>query len=367
MRIPIVDTKRQLDNISSEINIAVSEVIESGQYILGPIVRKFENEVCEYIGVSHSIGCASGTDALMLALMGIGIRPGDEVITTPFTFVATVEVIALLNAKPIFVDINIENYNIDTEKIESVITEKTRAIIPVHLFGKCADMDKINSLSEKYGLKVIEDCAQSFGAEYNGKKAGGLSDVGCFSFYPTKNLSAFGDGGMVTTNSDSLAENIRMISSHGSKKKYNSERIGINSRLDPIQAVCLSVKLKYIDSWNNLRRKNAILYNQLLKDTDVITPSEEYINSSVFHQYSIRVKNRDELKNYLQSKGIGVMVYYPIPVHLQDAYRYLGYKEGDFPVSERVSKEIISLPMFPELKEDEIKYITDEIRNFFEQ
>ena len=364
MRIPIIDTKRELKNIRLEIASAISEVLESGQYILGPKVKKFENDVCEYIEVSHSIGCSSGTDALMLALMGIGVHPGDEVITTPFTFVATVEVISFLNAMPTFVDIDPENYNIDAEKIESAITEKTRVIIPVHLFGKCADMDKINFLAEKYSLKVIEDCAQAFGAEFKGKKAGSLSDVGCFSFYPTKNLSAFGDGGMITTNSDSIAENIRTIASHGSKEKFNSERIGINSRLDPIQAACLSVKLKYIDHWNSLRRKNAKLYNQLLEDTDVIIPSDEYINSSVFHQYSIRVKNRDELKKYLQSKGIATMIYYPIPVHLQDAFRYLRYKEGDFPVSEMVSKEIISLPMFPELEEDEIRYIADEIKNF---
>ncbi|MFC1562512.1 DegT/DnrJ/EryC1/StrS family aminotransferase [candidate division KSB1 bacterium] len=367
MQVPIIDVKRQLSNIRSEIDRAITDVLQSGQFILGPAVKKFEREVCEYIGASHSIGCASGTDALMIALMGIGICSGDEVITTPFTFVATAEVIAILNAKPVFVDINPETYNIDVEKIESVITEKTKAILPVHLFGRCAEMDKINVLAEKHGLKVIEDCAQAFGANYKGKKAGALSDVGCFSFYPTKNLNAFGDGGMITANSDSIAENIRIIASHGSKEKYNSIKIGVNSRLDSIQAACLSVKLKYINRWNGLRIKNAKVYNRYLKDTDIIIPSEDDIENSIFHQYSIRVKNRDEVKKYLSSKGIMSMIYYPIPLHLQDAYKYLGYKNGDFPVSENISKEILSLPMFPELTEQEIKYITDEIKNFLNQ
>jgi len=300
----------------------------------------------------------------MLALMGIGIRPGDEVITTPFTFIATAEVIAHLSAKPVFVDINPETFNIGSEKIEIVVSEKTKAIIAVHLFGRCADMDEINAIADKYGLKVIEDCAQAFGAEYNGKKAGALSDAGCFSFYPTKNLNAFGDAGIVTTNSDSLAENIRMIASHGSKEKYNSISIGVNSRLDAIQAACLSVKLNYIDKWNNLRKQKAKLYNQLLKDTDVITPSEEEYAKHVYHLYVIRTEKRDKLQKYLKSRGIATMVYYLIPIHLQDAYKYLGYKEGDFPVTEMISGEIISLPMFPELKDEEIKYIAGEIINF---
>ncbi len=367
MKVPIIDVKRQLNDIKSEIDLAVSEVLKSGQFILGPAVKKFENEVCKYIGVSHSIGCASGTDALMLALMSIGINPGDEVITTPFTFVASVEVIALLYAKPVFIDIDPKTYNIDAEKIKNAVTEKTKAILPVHLFGRCADMDKINSIAKNNGLKVIEDCAQSFGAEYKGKKAGALSDVGCFSFYPTKNLNAFGDGGIVTANSDEIAENLKIIASHGLKEKYNSIRIGVNSRLDSIQAACLSVKLKYIDKWNNQRVQNAKLYNQYLKDTDIITPSENDIKNSVFHQYSIRVKNRDGLKKYLSSKGITTMIYYPIPLHLQDAYKYMGYNEGDFPVTENISNEIISLPMFPELREDEIKYITDKIKTFLKK
>ncbi|MFH1760475.1 MAG: DegT/DnrJ/EryC1/StrS family aminotransferase, partial [bacterium] len=247
MQIPVIDVKRQLTAIRQEIDSALNEVFESGQFILGPFVKKFEQEVCDYIRVSHSIGCASGTDALMLALMGIGIRPGDEVITTPFTFVATAEVIAFLGAKPVFVDINPNTFNIAPEKIETAVTENTKAILPVHLFGLCSDMDSINKVAEKYDLKVIEDCAQAFGAEYNGKKAGALSDAGCFSFYPTKNLNAFGDGGTVTVNSDSLAENIRTAASHGSKEKYTAVTVGVNSRLDALQAVCLSVKLKYID------------------------------------------------------------------------------------------------------------------------
>ncbi len=364
LQIPIIDLKRQLLNIKSEIDLAIDEVFESGQFILGPFVKKFEREVCKYIGVSHGIGCASGTDALMIALMGIEIHPQDEVITTPFTFVATAEVIALLNAKPVFVDIDEKTFNIDSEKIENVITEKTKAIIPVHLFGKCADMEKINDIAEKYNIKVIEDCAQSFGAEYNGKKAGALSDVGCFSFYPTKNLNAFGDGGIVTTSSDVLAEKIRIIASHGSKEKYNSVSIGVNSRLDAIQAVCLSVKLKYVDQWNDLRREKAKLYNEMLKNADVVIPSKDGFDENVFNQYSIRVKKRDELQKYLKSKGISTMVYYPIPIHLQNGYEYLGYKEGDFPVSEMISKEIISLPMFPELNDEEIIYTSNEIINF---
>ena len=364
MNIPIVDVKRQLKSIREEINEAVTEVLDSGYYIFGPAVKKFESETCDYLGAAHGIGCASGTDALMLALMGMGIKPGDEVITTPFTFVATIEVIALLGAVPVFVDIDSDTFNIDVNKIEDAVTDKTKAIMPVHLFGRCAEMDGINEIAKKHNLITIEDSAQAFGAEYNGKKAGALGDIGCFSFYPTKNLNAFGDGGLVTTNDDSLAEEIRVCASHGSKEKYKAAIIGVNSRLDAIQAACLSVKLKYIDKWNASRIEKAQTYNALLADTGIVIPSGDTLKKSVFHQYSILVKNRDKLQEYLKSKGISTMIYYPIPLHLQEAYSYLNYKKGDFPVTEKAAEDIISLPMFPELTTEEIKIITNEIKTF---
>lgn len=362
MNIQMVDLKNQYLKIKDEVDIAVHEVLDSCQFILGKVVHEFESQAAEYLDCKYAIGCASGTDALQIALMAIGVKPGDEIITTPFTFVATTETIALLGAVPVYVDINEKTYNIDVSKIESKITSKTKAIIPVHLYGQPADMETIMDIANKHNIKVIEDAAQAFGAEYKGKKVAGLGDIGAISFFPSKNLGAFGDAGMVTTNDEVLAQRIKMISVHGSRKKYYHEIAGINSRLDSIQAAVLKVKLKYINEYHNARMTTAAKYNRLL--SGVIEPP--YVMSDVkhiYHQYSIRVSDRDGLHDYLSENGIPSMIYYPVPLHLQQAYRY-NYKEGDFPVSEAITRDIISLPMHTELTDDQIKYITSKILNF---
>ncbi len=350
---PFIDLKAQYKNIKDEVLRCINEVLESSHYILGENVKKFEEEVQNYLGVKEAIGVASGTDALHLALRALGIGNGDEVITTPFTFFATVEAIIYVGAKPVFVDIDEKTYNINPEKIEEKITPRTKAIIPVHIFGCPADMEKINEIAKQYGLKVIEDAAQAFGATVKGKKVGSLGDVGCFSFYPSKNLGCFGDGGMVVTNNSEVAEKIRILRNHGSPGRYVHETVGLNSRLDEIQAGILRIKLKYIDEYNELRRKKAELYSKYLSDV-VITPYEPEDYYHVYHLYSIRSSEREKIKETLNSHGIPAVVYYPIPMHLQKALNFLGYKEGDFPVAERVSKEILSIPIYPELGDEEV-------------
>jgi len=364
MKVQLVDLVAQYKSIKAEIDEALQRVVSSGRFILGEEVERFEEEMASYIGTKYAVGCASGTDALQLALMAYGIGPGDEVITTPFTFVATAEVIVLLGAKPVYVDIDPKTYLIDPNRIEAAITDKTRAIIPVHLYGQCADMDAINQIARKHDLKVIEDSAQAIGALYKGRKACAMGDVGCLSFFPAKNLGAYGDGGMVLTNDEDLAAKIKMLRVHGSKGKYNHVLLGVNSRLDAIQAAILRVKLKYIDQWNRARREKAALYTRLLKDTEVITPYTEAYNEHIYHQYSIRVKNRDGLRKYLTEKGIATAIHYPIPLHLQPAFASLGYKKGDFPIAEEVSSQVLSLPMYPELPEEHINYVATEIKSF---
>ena len=366
MNIQMVDLKRQYLEIKNEIDMVISEVLESTQFILGKNVAEFEESVCKYLGVKHSIGVANGTDALRIALMALNIGKDDEVITTPFTFVATTEMIVSLGARPVYVDIEPESYNINPSLIKEKITSRTKAILPVHLYGNPAKMDEIITIARDYNLYVIEDAAQAFGVAYKDKKVCTFGDIACISFFPSKNLGCYGDGGMVVTNSDELAEKIRMIANHGSKVRYIHEILGMNSRLDAIQAAILNVKIKYIDDWNNKRFENAKLYTELLKAIPgVKTPHVNSDSKHIFHQYTIRVKNRDELQKHLQNKGIPTAIHYPIPLHLQPAFR--GYAdEGTLPVSEQVAKEVLSLPMHPNLKTEEIEFIAQSIKEFYE-
>lgn len=352
-----IDLKTQYLSIKEEILTAVNEVFESSQYILGKNVKAFEEEIKKYLNVKEAIGVASGTDALHLALKALGVGRTDEVITTPFTFFATVEAILYVGATPVFVDIEEDTYNINPDLIEEKITPRTKAIIAVHIFGAPADMIKIKSIADKYGIYVIEDAAQAFGAMIGGRKVGSIGDIGCFSFYPSKNLGCFGDGGMVVTNSEEVAEKIRVLRNHGSKGGYLHDTIGFNSRLDEIQASILRVKLKYLDKYNELRRKKAFLYNKYLSGK-VITPKEKDDSYHVYHLYSIRSPLRDKIRDSLRAHGIPSVVYYPVPMHLQKALKFLNYKKGDFPVAETISEQILSLPIYPELPDEEILYIS---------
>lgn len=362
MQIHMVDTHNQYLRIKNEIDSAIQEVLDSSKFIQGPAVKEFEKNIEKYLGCRHAIGCASGTDALQIAMMAIGIKPGDEVITTPFTFAATAETIALLGAIPVYVDIDEKTYNIDINQIEAKITGNTKAIIPVHLYGQPVMMDELMSISKKYNLQVIEDAAQALGADYKNRKVCSIGHIGCISFYPSKNLGAYGDGGMLTTNNDDLAEKIRMITSHGSQKRYYHEILGVNSRLDSIQAAILNVKLKYLDDYCSARIKAAGEYNaRLSKVYD--SPYEMPDVKHIYHQYSIRVSDRDKLHNYLAEAKIPTMIYYPVPLHLQNAYRF-NNKEGDYPVAEKISKEILSLPMHTELNIEQIDYICNKIKEF---
>jgi len=362
MKIQMVDTHNQYLKIKNEIDKSVLGVIDSSQFIQGPAVKEFERNVESYLGCKHAIGCASGTDALQIAMMALGIKPGDEIITTPFTFVATVETIALLGAIPVYADINENTYNIDSALIEEKITQRTKAIMPVHLYGQACDMDKIMAIAKKHNLYVIEDAAQAMGADYKDRKLCTIGHIGCVSFYPSKNLGAFGDAGMLTTNEDDLADKIRMITSHGSRKKYYHEVLGVNSRLDSIQAAILNVKLKYLDEYCDARIMAAKKYNENLKNI-YQNPYEIPGSKHIYHQYSIRVKNRDKLQGYLAEKGIPSMIYYPVPLHLQQAYKY-NNKPGDYPISEKIAGEIISLPIHTELNEEQIDFICEKISEF---
>ena len=366
MGVPFLDLRQQYWSIKDEVDAGIRQVMDSCRFVLGENVRSFEKEFASFCGTEYAIGVANGTDALRLTLLACGIGKGNEVITVPNTFIATTGAISQTGAKIVFVDVNSSTYNIDVSQIEGAINERTRAILPVHLFGQPADMDPIMEVARKYNLEVIEDACQAHGAEYKGKKAGSIGDVGCFSFYPSKNLGAFGDGGMVVTNSDEIAQRVRMFRDYGQIKKYEHLVEGYNSRLDEIQAAILRVKLKKLNEWNNLRRGNTSIYDELLKDVDeVITPSKAEYAKHVYHLYVIRTKKRDKLQEWLKSKGIGTGLHYPVPLHLQKVYEYLGYKEGDFPVTEKCAKEILSLPMFPELTKAQIEKAVTGIKAFF--
>ncbi len=358
---PMIDLKRQFLDIKEEIFPILNEIFEGSQYILGKKVSELEKKISEYHCVQEAIGVASGTDALHLSLLSHGIGMGDEVITTPFTFFATVEAIIYAGAKPVFVDIDPETFNIDVAQISHNINENTRAILPVHIFGHPADMDAIMEIAKGHNLKVIEDCAQSFGALINGKKVGSFGDAGCFSFYPSKNLGAYGDGGMITINDSKAAEKIRILRNHGSQGSYIHKLIGYNSRLDEIQAGILLVKFKRIDEYNKKRREKATLYNTLLNDV-VKCPQEKNEITHVYHQYTILSEQRDSIQKHLKEKDIPSVVYYPVPLHLQEALRYLGYKKNDFPVTERISSQVLSLPIYPELAEEDIISTSEAIK-----
>jgi UDP-2-acetamido-2-deoxy-ribo-hexuluronate aminotransferase len=362
MIVPMVDLKKQFNDIKDEVFEMLTEILESSQYILGPKVLELEKKIAEYHGVTEAVGVASGTDALHLSIEALGIGEGDEVITTPFTFFATAEAILYTGATPVFVDIEQETMNIDPGKIEAAVTKRTKAILPVHIFGHPADMEKIAAVAKEHKLKIIEDCAQSFGASVHGKKTGSLGDAGCFSFYPSKNLGAFGDGGMVLLNDPSVAADIRKLRNHGSRGSYRHESVGFNSRLDEIQAGVLLVKMKRIDAYNNKRRQKAALYGELLSDR-VERPAERPGYTHVYHQYTIRSSRRDEIQVRLRENNISSVVYYPTPLHIQEAVNFLGYKKGDFPVAEETSERVLSLPMYPELEETSIARIADIINN----
>jgi dTDP-4-amino-4,6-dideoxygalactose transaminase len=368
MKIPLVDLKRQYFSIKNEIDKAIKNVVNSGNFILGENVILFEKEFAKYCNVKYAISVGSGTDALFFALKALGIGKGDEVITVPNTFAATANAIAIAGATPVFVDIDPKTYLIDPEKIEEKISDRTKAILPVHLYGQMCDMEKIVKIAKEYGLKVIEDASQAHGAEFKHKKAGCFGDVGCFSFYPSKTLGAYGDGGIVVTNSKKIAETIEVLRNYGEKDEYKFEKIGWNSRLDEIQAAILRVKLKYLDKWIEEKREIAEKYNELLSSIKAVkTPTEAPHCKHTYYVYVIRCKNRDKLQKYLFSKGIETKIHYKIPIHLQKSFKYLKYKRGDFPITEKVSREILSLPMFPELREREIEKICFFIKIFYEK
>lgn len=369
--IPPFDLSQQYELIGEELSAAVLEILASGRYIGGPPVERFEQQFAQYVGTSECVACNSGTDALFLALRALNIGPGDEVITTPFTFIATAEEISAVGATPVFVDIDAQTFNLDLALVEAAITPRTKAIIPVHLFGQPVDMTRLMAIAQAHGLAVIEDVAQATGAEWGGQRAGSIGHIGCFSFYPTKNLGACGDGGAVTTNDPELAATMRMLREHGSRVRYYHDAVGINSRLDGMQAAVLQVKLRYLDTWNQQRRTIADRYQQLLQPLPGLTlPQALAGGKSVWNQYTIRVQARsgdnpasspyrDQVRASLQTRGVNSMVYYPLPLHLQPVYRGLGYQPGQLPVAEQACREVLSLPMFPELsteQQDQVVY-----------
>ena len=375
-KVPFFDLSAQFKSIEDEIKSALDEVFQNQQFIMGSQVQALEKTIAQYCRTRYAIGVASGSDALLLSLMALGIGAGDEVLLPPFTFFATAGSVSRLGAIPVFVDIDPETYNIDPLKIGEKITSRTKAMIPVHLFGQCADMDPLLKIAKEKKLYVIEDAAQALGAEYKpaaeseGRQAGQMGDVGCFSFYPTKNLGAFGDAGMVVTHNPGLAEKVRLLRVHGSQPKYFHKTIGVNSRLDTLQAAILLVKFKYLEKWTRERQKKAKRYQLLFQDllssaNGLKLPSTQYQNCHIFHQYVIRVPQRDRLRQFLTEEGIGTDIYYPVPLHLQECYSFLKYRKGDLPVSEKASEEVLALPIYPELTEDQQTLVVERIRAFY--
>ena len=360
MKVPYLDLKAQYEPIRGEIAEAIQQVLDKTAFAGGPFVAQFEKEFAAFCGTQFATGVGSGTDALWVAMLGLGIGPGDEVITVPDTFIATAEAISWVGAKPVFVDVDPATYNMDPSKVEAAISTKTRAIIPVHLFGQMADMDPIMEIARKRKLLVIEDASQAHGAEYKGKKAGSIGDAGCFSFYPGKNLGAYGEAGAVITNNEELDKKMRMLRDHGQAKKYYHSLVGWNARMDGIQGAILSVKLRHLPGWTEGRRRNSALYGQLLKGVKGVTiPAEAAYGKHVYHIYAIRVPNRDRLIAALAEKDIHCGIHYPIPVHLLDAYKSLGHRNGAFPIAEKAASEFVSLPMFPELTTDQIRFVAE--------
>ncbi|MHC4402526.1 MAG: DegT/DnrJ/EryC1/StrS family aminotransferase [Planctomycetota bacterium] len=371
MKVPLLDLKAQYANIKDEIEKAVHGVLESQWFILGPNVTECESQIAAYSSCSHGVGVSSGSDALLISLMAEGIGPGDEVITTPYTFFATVGCITRLGAKPVFVDVCPDTYNLDSGQVEEGVTANTKAVLPVHLYGQCADMDPILAIAERHGLTVVEDAAQAIGAEYKGRRAGSMGDYGCLSFFPSKNLGCAGDGGMVVTNDQERAEKLRVLRAHGSKPKYYHPMVGGNFRLDALQAAIVKAKLPHLDGWTDTRQQNARRYQQLLEqagltgDGLVQLPYEVPEGRHIYNQFVIRVPRRDELRAHLKERGIGSEVYYPVPAHLQECFADLGYKKGAFPESERAAEETLALPVYPELTEKQQQTVVRSIADFY--
>lgn len=359
--IPMVDLKLQYRQLKPEIDAAIADVLQSTAFILGPNVRHFEEEAASYLGVDYTVGCASGTDALHLALRAAGIGPGDEVITSAFTFIATAEAICYVGAKPVFVDINPQTMNLDLAAVRNAVNDKTSAILPVHIFGQPVDMAELAAIADDHGLKVIEDCAQSFGADIADKQTGSFGIAGCFSFFPSKNLGGYGDGGLISTNSEAVHDHLLSLRNHGSKQRYHHSEIGYNSRLDEIQATILRVKLRHIERFNQERRRVAHRYNELLADTGIVTPAEDGIGTHVFHQYVPRSPQRDQILKALQAASIGCAIYYPVPLHRQDVFA-ADYRDLSLPVTEAVCNECFALPIFPEMSDEQIVTVCDTIK-----
>jgi len=365
MSVPLLDLAAQYREIGDELEQEAVEILRSGRYIKGPKMLRLEEELADYCQTGHAVACASGTDAILLALMALEIGPGDEVITTPYTFFATGGCISRLGACPVFVDINPRTYNIDPEAIAAAVTGKTAAIMPVHLYGQCADMEPINEIAASSGIPVIEDAAQAIGAVYRGKKAGSLGKAGCFSFFPSKNLGACGDAGFISTDDADLADRLRILREHGANPKYYHRTIGINSRMDALQAGIILVKLPHLEEWHRGRRENAAYYNRGLSDLPVVLPTVLDGCESVFNQYVIRAPRRNELRDFLKEKDIGNEIYYPVPLHLQECYADLGYRKGDLPEAEKAAEETVALPIYPQLTEDQLDEVIDTIRQFY--
>ena len=365
-KLQLLDLVAQYRTIKPEVDAAIEKVVSSGGFILGKTVEEFEAGVAKYVGVRHAIGVNSGTDALYLALKAAGVRAGDEVITTPFTFIATAEVITWIPATPVFVDICPDTLNIDPARIEAAITKKTRAIMPVHIYGQAADMDEIMAIAKKHNLAVIEDCAQSLGATYRGRQTGSIGAIAGLSFFPSKNLGAYGDGGMILTDDDAMDRDCRVLRQHGSDKKYHHVKIGVNSRLDALQAAVLAVKLKYLDQWNKARQEMAAYYNQRFAGVgDIRVPEVRGYNGAIYHQYTLRTSQRDAMVEHLGKAGVPHAVHYPIPLHLQPAFESLGKKQGSFPVAEDAASRVFSLPIYPEISKDQQDQVVDGIAGFF--
>ena len=371
MKVPLLDLKAQFQSIRHELLASIEEVCEDQGFVLGPRVDRLEQALGKYAGTAHAVGVASGSDALLLSLMALGVKPGDEIITTPFTFFSTAGVISRLHATPVFIDICRDTFNLDPNQLADNITGRTKAIIPVHLFGQCADMENISHVAAPRGIPIIEDACQAIGAARNGVRAGGFGTTGCFSFFPSKNLGGFGDGGMITTHDERVADRLRALRVHGSRSDYHHHLIGMNSRLDALQASVLQVKLNYLEQWTEKRRNNAEEYKCLF-DTmgllDRITPpAVAQANYHVYNQYTIRTSKRDQLSTYLTEQGIGNKIYYPVPLHLQECYQVLGYQKGQLPVSEQAAQEVLSLPIYPELSAKQMEFVVETIKRFFEE
>jgi dTDP-4-amino-4,6-dideoxygalactose transaminase len=364
MQVPLLDLKAQYADIKSDMDQAIHRVLDSARFIGGPEVSGLEEEIARYCGTPHAIGCASGTDALLLALRGLEVGPGDEVVTTAFSFFASAGTIANVGARPVFVDIDPRTYNLDPHRLEAAITPLTKAVVAVHLYGQCCDLTAIKAVCDKHQLFLIEDAAQAIGSEWEGRRAGSVGDLGAFSFFPSKNLGAAGDGGIMTARDAALAERVRLLREHGAKPKYYHALVGTNSRLDSLQAAILRVKLRHLDRWSEKRAKNAALYDQLFEGAKLTRPYRDARTRHIYNQYVIRLPQRDALRQHLADRGVGTEIYYPVPLHLQQCFAPLGYREGDMPQSEAAAREVLALPIYPELTEEQIRYVAACVRDF---